>query len=148
MRRRLSALLAALALAGCGGASGERDAVTESQAYDRVEGYVRSAATALPADARLEPATPVSSVPCKGEPPDRVVVTSTYWVRGLADDDVHFESMIRWWTAHDFEVLDDLRPERHYVWVRNSRDGFRMSLRDNDQGDLLLGAESPCLAEG
>jgi hypothetical protein len=145
--RPVSCVLAvALALAGCGPDDPAADQVTESQAYDRVETYVRRAATALPADARLEASAPATSVACKGEP-DRVMVTSTYWVRGLTDRDEHFETMLRWWTAHDFELLDDLRPERHYVWVRNTADGFRMSLRDNDDGELLLGAESPCLAE-
>jgi hypothetical protein len=145
VRRVWCVLAAALALAGCGAAEPATDPVTESQAYDRVETYVRRAATALPSDARLEASAPASSVACKGKP-DRVRVTSSYWVRGLTDRDEHFETMLRWWTAHEFELLDDLRPERHYVWVRNPRDGFRMSLRDNDNGALLLVAESPCLA--
>jgi hypothetical protein len=146
MTRLWWVLAAVLVLAGCGGGSAEVNQVTESQAYDRVESYVRRAVTALPADARLEQATPPGSVACKGEPSGRVRVSSSYFVRGLADDDKHFDSLMRWWTAHDFEVLDDLRPERHYVWVRNESDGFRMSLRDNDKGELLLSAESPCLA--
>jgi hypothetical protein len=77
-----------------------------------------------------------------------VVVTSTYWVRGLTDENAHFDTMVRWWEAHEFELLDDLRPERPYVWVQNAGDRFRMSLRGNDQGELLLGAESPCVPEG
>lgn len=137
-----------LVLAGCGGGAAKVNPVTESQAYDRVESYMRRAVTALPADARLQPSTPPSSVVCKGEPRGRVMVTSSYFVRGITDDDEHFDTMMRWWTAHDFELLDDLRPERHYVWVRNPSDGFRMSLRDNDKGELLLSAESPCLAAG
>lgn len=146
MRRRLLALAAALLLTGCGAGRAELNTMTESEAYDRVESYVRRAADALPLDARLEPAAPPSSVACQGEPADRVMVTSLYWVRGIAADDEHFDTMVRWWEAHDFELLDDLRPERHYVWVQNTRDGFRMSLRDNENDELLLGAESPCLA--
>ncbi len=138
-------LAAALALAGCGPAEPPADAITESRAYDRVESYVRRAATALPADARLEASAPAASVACKGEP-ERVRVTNSYWIRGVTDREEHFETMLRWWNTHEFELLDDLRPERHYVWVRNPSDGFRMSLRDNDKGELLLGAESPCLA--
>ena len=147
MRRLFLAFVAAFLLTACG-ASRAENSMTESQAYDRVESYVRRSATALPADARLEAAAAPSSVACKGEPSGRVMVTSTYFLRGLADDNKHFDSMLRWWQAHDFELLDDLRPERHYVWVRNTKDGFRMSLRDNNNGELLMGAESPCLTAG
>jgi hypothetical protein len=148
MKRPFLALVAALLVAGCGSSRAEPGAITESAAYDRVEIYVRRAVTALPADARLEAAAPPSSVACKGARHGQVMVVNTYWVRGLVDDNEHFDSLVRWWTAHDFELLDDLRPERHYVWVQSTADGFRMSLRDNGKGELLLGAESPCLTPG
>jgi hypothetical protein len=145
MKRALAVLAAALLMAGCGAGRAEVSTISESDAYDRVESYVQRVAKVLPAGASLETATAPASVACKGQPRGRVLVTGTYWVRGLADDDKHFDTMLRWWQAHDFELLDDLRPERHYVWVQNKADGFRMSLRDNTKGELLLGAESPCL---
>jgi hypothetical protein len=145
MRWPFPVLAVLLALAGCDRA--ETDTVTESDAYERVESYVRRAATALP-DARIEPAETPFSGPCRGEPRDRVIVRNSYWVRGLTDEDRHFDTMVRWWEGHDFELLDDLRPERRYVWVEHAADGFRMSLRHNDKGELLLSAESPCIAIG
>jgi hypothetical protein len=148
MRRALTALVAAFLLAGCGAGRAEVASMTESDAYDRVESYVQRAVMSLPKEASVEAVSAPSSVVCKGEPSGRVMVTSTYWVRGLADDDKHFDTLLRWWEAHDFKLLDDLRPERHYVWVENKTDGFRMSLRDNNKGQLLLGAESPCLTAG
>jgi hypothetical protein len=148
MRRLVLAFFVTFLLAGCGSGGGDRPAVSESAAYDRVESYVRRAATALPDDARLEAATQPSSVACKGQPLGRVTVVTTYFVRDIAYADKHVDAMLRWWQAHDFEVLDDLRPERHYIWVQNKTDGFRMSLRDTQNGDLLLGAESPCLTGG
>lgn len=148
MTRAVLAFLAALLLAGCGASRAELDSLTESDAYDRVESYVRRAATALPTDARLEAAAAPSSVECKGEPSGRVMVVSTYFVRDVPYADEHFDAMLAWWESHDFKVLDDLRPERHYVWVENKTDGFRMSLRDNANGEVLLGAESPCVAAG
>ena len=148
MRRLLAAVLAAgSVLTGCG-AGGEVEPVTESEAYERVESYVQRAAAALPAAARLEAAAAPGSGPCRGEPAGRAIVRTTYWVRGLTDEDRLFDTMVRWWETHDFEVLDDLRPHRHYVWVESPADGFRMSLRDNEKGELLLGAESPCVATG
>lgn len=147
MRRVFLAFVAVFLLTSC--AAGRADTtVSESDAYDRVEAYVRRAVTALPADAQLETAAAPASEPCKGEPADRVIVVSSYFVRGLADDNKHFDTMLRWWEAHDFELLDDLRPERHYIWVRNKSDGFRMSLQANDKGELLLAAQSPCLIAG
>lgn len=148
MRRRLPALLAALLLTACGSGQAELNPVTESEAYDRVESYVRRAAEALPAEAELEAAAAPSSVACRGEPEGRVRVTTTYWVRGLTSEDRHFDTLVVWWESHDFELLDDLRPERHYVWAQSTTDRFRMSLRANEKGELLLGAESPCLTAG
>jgi hypothetical protein len=144
MKRALLAFLLLL-VAGCGSSRAELDSLTESDAYDRAESYLRRTAAALPADARLQAASAPSSVACKGEPEGRVMVVSTYFVRGIAVEDRYFDALLRWWKSHDFDLLDDLRPERHYVWVENNVDGFRMSLRDNDNGELLLGAESPCL---
>lgn len=139
-------LVLTVVLAGCGErAAGPR--VTESQAYDRIEGMVRSAVDALPA-ARLEPSAPAESTRCEGQAEGRVVVSNSYWLRDIDYDDRYFDTMLRWWTEHGFEVVDDLRPERHYLWVEKTADGFRMSLRANENGELLLGAESPCLDAG
>ena len=148
MRRAILAFVATLLLSACGSSRAELDTPTESDAYDRVETYLKRAAAALPADVRLESAAPPSSVECKGKPSGQVMVVSTYFVRGVTYADEHFDTMLSWWEKHDFKLLDDLRPERHYIWVENTKDGFRMSLRDNENGELLLGAESPCLAAG
>ena len=145
-QRWVPLLAITLVLAGCG-ARADSVEVTESEAYERVDSYVRRAATALP-DATLEEAAPPASGPCRGEPPDRVVVRNTYWVRGIVDENRHFDTMVRWWESNGFEVLRDLRPARQYVWAESTADGFRMSLRDNDNGELVLGAESPCVASG
>lgn len=147
MRRRIAVLAAALVLTGCGGGA-DLTQLTESDAYEQVESYVRRAAAALPDHARIEAAVLPASFECRGEPLDRVVVRNSYRVRDVADESRFFDLMVRWWESHDFEVLDDLRPERHYVWVESTPDGFRMSLRVDDRGELLLGAESPCIATG
>lgn len=144
MLGRMVSVVLVFTLGGCAGGAPAVE-VTESQAYDLVESYVRRAATALPA-ATLEPAAPATSTPCVDEPGARVA--NSYWLRGISSADEHFDAMLGWWTEHGFELLDDLRPERHYVWVTNPTDAFRMSLRDNEEGELLLGAESPCVRSG
>jgi hypothetical protein len=148
MRRVFLALFAVLLLGGCELSKAETPPVTESEAYDRVEAYVRRAANALPDKARIEAAAPSSSEPCKGEPAGRVRVVTNYFVRDIAAEDKQFDTMLKWWEAHDFTLLDDLRPERPYVWVKSNTDDFRMSLRANENGELVLGAESPCLRAG
>ncbi len=144
MRRLFLVFVAAFLMTACGPNQTDKS-LTESDAYDRVEAYIRRAATALPTGAHLEAASAPSSVACKGEPAGHVMVVSTYFVRGVPYDDKEVDTMLTWWKAHDFELLDDLRPQRHYVWVQNKSDRFRMSLRDNETGELLLAAESPCL---
>lgn len=145
--RRAFLVVAAFLLSACGPSQAD-DSMTESDAYDQVEVYIRGVATALPADAHLESAEPPSSVACKGRPAGRVMVVSTYFVRGMTYSDKPVDTMLHWWEAHDFALLDDLRPQRHYVWVQNKTDKFRMSLHDNDTGEVLLTAQSPCLAAG
>lgn len=146
MRQWFPILAVVLAAVGCGGPA-DVDGVSESEAYERVESYIQRAAAALP-EARLEAAAAPGSGPCRGKPPGRVIVRTTYWVRDLTAEDRPFDTMVRWWRNQNFEVLRDLRPKRPYVWVESEADGFRMSLRDNEQGGLLLVAESPCVAAG
>lgn len=138
-----------LLLSGCGDEVGMKNTITEQQAYDKVEDYIQQTATALPAEARLEISGQADSLACDDPtdngPKGRVTVGSVYWVRGIANESKHFDAVLEWWEAHDFVVLEDLRPDRNRVWVENRKDGFRMAFRDNPKGELLLGADSPCV---
>jgi hypothetical protein len=127
-----------------------RNTITEEQAMQRAEEYVRQSMAALPAEARLEPLSATSSSSCDDPsdngPRGRVTVGNIYWVRGLLPESnpQYFDAMVRWWTDHDFGILTDKRSQG-YVWVENKRDGFRMALGDNPKGELHLGADSPCV---
>jgi hypothetical protein len=128
-----------------------KNTITEEEATQRAEDYVRQAMEALPPEARLEVLSGTSSGPCDDPtdngPRGRVTVGNIYWVRGLPAESnpQYFDSMVRWWTDHDFAILTDKRPQSNYVWVENKRDGFRMAFRDNPKGELALGADSPCV---
>lgn len=126
--------------------------ITEQQATQRVDDYVRQAMTALPPEARLEVLSATSSSSCDDPtdngPRGRVSVGNIYWVRDLPKESNHqyFDAVTKWWTDHNFGILDNIRdPDSNYVWAENKTDGFRMSFSDNPKGELTLSANSPCV---
>jgi hypothetical protein len=150
IRIALAGWIAVLAVS-CGKGDEVQTTITEDQAKARIEEYVRQALAVLPSEARLELQSAASSVPCDDPtdngPRGRVTVGNTYWVRGLSSErnSQYLDSMISWWKQHDFSVLDDKRPASNYVRVESKRDGFRIAFSDNPRGELLLGADSPCV---
>lgn len=140
-------------VASCGNGDILKNTITEAEATQRVEDYVRQTMAALRPEARLEVLAPADSLICDDPtdhgPENRVTVGNIYWVRGLPveNNNQHFDAVLDWWRAHDFAVrADDRRPGSNYVLVENRKDGFRMAFRDNFSGGLLLGADSPCVA--
>jgi hypothetical protein len=124
--------------------------ITEQQAREKVEQYIRGALGALPGTARRtlfsrnrsECGDPTDHGPC-----GRYEISATYEITGLdpARYAERFTAIVHWWAAHEFTVLSDARPKGQYVFVRNKVDGFDMSLEANDLGKLYLGATSPCV---
>jgi len=124
--------------------------ITETQAHDQVEAYVRDAFAALPAPAARQLFSRNRSEctdPTDDGPAGRFEISATYEVTGLTSDTfaVQFETVVQWWQEHGFTVLTDRRPTDQYVFARNARDGFDMSLQANELGKLYLGATSPCI---
>lgn len=129
-----------------------RTTITEQQAFQRAEDYVRQAMSALPPEARLEVLSAANSLACDDPtdngPRGRVTVGNIYWVRNLSKESIpqYMDAMVRWWTEHDFGILSDTRnPNSNYVSAENKIDGFRMAFSDNPKGELTLGADSPCV---
>jgi hypothetical protein len=126
-----------------------QNTITEQQATVLAERYVRQAMVALPGEARLEVQDSTSSSACDDPsdngPKGRVTVGNVYWVRGIANENKYFDAVLAWWKAHGFAVMEDDRPKGNWISVENRKDGFRMAFRDNPKGDLLLGADSPCV---
>ncbi len=124
--------------------------ITEQQAKDKVELYIETALSALPATARRKPFTRNRSEctdPTDKGPQGRFEISATYEVTGLdtAKFAEYFDALVQWWSAHDFEVLTDSRPKDQYVFVRNNADAFDMSAQANDLGKFYVGATSPCV---
>ncbi|MBB5856571.1 hypothetical protein ACFQ05_27160 [Amycolatopsis umgeniensis] len=124
--------------------------ITEQQAKDKVELYVQTAVSALPATAERKLFTRNRSEcadPTDKGPQGRYEISATYEVTGLdkAKFAEYFDAIVRWWSAHDFEVLTDSRPKDQYVFARNNADAFDMSVQANDLGKFYVGATSPCV---
>ncbi len=124
--------------------------ITETEARDRVEGYVRAVFAVLPAPAARELFSrnrSECSDPTDNGPAGRYEISATYEVTGLEPDTfkAQFDAVVDWWQGHGFTVLTDRRPTDQYVFARNERDGFDMSLQANELGKLYLGATSPCV---
>ncbi|WP_409491669.1 hypothetical protein [Amycolatopsis sp. cmx-11-12] len=124
--------------------------ITEHQAKDRVELYIQTVLSTLPATARRKLFTQNRSEctdPTDKGPRGRFEISATYEVTGLdvAKFAEYFDAIVEWWSAHDFKVLTDSRPKDQYVFARNNADAFDMSVQANDLGKFYVGATSPCV---
>jgi hypothetical protein len=120
--------------------------MTAQAAAQQADANARAAASVLP-QAILAPfdsgQTPCDD-PTDNGPKGRVTPYVSYEVR-TQDHDQAFDLLLNWWTANDFAVLADLRPDKMYVWVENRADGFRMAAKANDLGKLYLISNAPCV---
>lgn len=126
-----------------------RSTITEQQAFDKAEEYVRQAVTALPDEVTLELEAPPDSLSCDDPsdqgPRGRVTVATGYWVRGIENENKYFDAILVWAKDHDFFVMEDLRPKENRIRVENRNDGFRLAFEHTLKGDLLIGVDSPCV---
>ncbi|MFI6030731.1 hypothetical protein [Amycolatopsis magusensis] len=154
----MTAALLGAALAGCGDdsmRSGDSDqpTITEPQALEQAERYVRDLVTALPASARLEEQGKLSSR-CPDESgtgfDKRVRANANYWVRDLdpAQYNAYFDAVKTWLESHGWVVRNDDRPADMFLNAYREQDDFIMSLQANNKGGLVLGAASPCVWPG
>lgn len=145
--------IAATLLSGCGNGAEMRSTITQQQASERAEQYIRETVSALSPSARLELSRRFDDSPCDDPtdngPKGRVIASSVYWLNDIPADrqSEYVDALVRWWSEHDFAILTDKRPNDTYVLVENRRDGFRMSVQQTVVGPqrLSLGATSPCV---
>ncbi|ALG06619.1 hypothetical protein [Kibdelosporangium phytohabitans] len=121
------------------------------RANKRAEQYPQDAASSLNPPPRLELLSRFDDTECNDPsdngPRGRVYVSRDYWLRDVPRErnaEVA-EALVRWWTSHDFVVLSDKRPKENWISVVNKNDGFSTSIQESANGDLSLGATSPCV---
>ena len=130
-----------------------KNTITQQQASERAERYVRDAVAALSPAAQLELSGRFDDSPCDDPtdngPKGRVIASVTYWLNDIPVDhqSEYVNTLFQWWSEHDFAVLTDNRATDIYVHVENRRDGFRMAVQQTAVGPkrLSLGATSPCV---
>lgn len=124
--------------------------ITQAEAEQRAESYVRQAVSAVAPDARLETImsdTAPCSDPSDSGPPGRVFASNRYWIRGLPKDQnkQNVDALLNWSEQHDFAMLSNEWDKARYITLENRADSFRMAIQESSQGDLSIGASSPCV---
>lgn len=125
--------------------------LTEDDAVDQVEAYLRSAIEALPDEPELR-ALREGRRPCPdpltGEDGPTVTVGRGYWLLGLdaARNHDYLTAIRTYWAESGFLVTGDTSPAERFVSVEHEDDGFRMSVVVSDAGVLSISASSPCAA--
>jgi hypothetical protein len=130
-----------------------KNTITQQQAGERAERYIREAVAGLTPPARLEVLSSFDDSPCDDPtdngPKGRVIASRGYWLNDISPDQhsTYVDDLVRWWSEHNFTVLTDNRPGNVYVWAENRHDGFRMAIQQTEIGPkrLSLGATSPCV---
>ncbi|MFL6140673.1 MAG: hypothetical protein ACJ72N_02235 [Labedaea sp.] len=130
-----------------------KNTITQQQASERAERYIREAVAGLIPPARLEVLSSFDDSPCDDPtdngPKGRVIASRGYWLNDISPDQhsAYVDDLVRWWSEHNFTVLTDNRPGNVYVWAENRNDGFRMAIQQTEIGPkrLSLGATSPCV---
>ncbi|MEV6911707.1 hypothetical protein [Amycolatopsis sp. NPDC051071] len=160
MRKLNLALLAGLTVlfaTSCGTGDQPKDTamkntITIQEANQRVEDYAERARAAFPVSAELRLQSQFKDSPCDDPtdngPKGRLVASRGYQVMGPSVDQFpqQFEAIQAWWGQNGFAVsTDSARGADRTVAAENKADGFTMSLRSNNVGQLYLNTSSPCV---
>lgn len=125
--------------------------LTREQARERAQEHIDRAVAALPVrptltcqrDDALECGDPKD-----GGPRGRYEVGKTFWLDDLpvGRNAEFLDVLVEHWASHGFRVLADRRDaDDRFVSVQHPGDAFRMSVTQSLEGDLSLGASSPCI---
>jgi hypothetical protein len=154
IKHQVAIVVTVAAMASCSAPKPEvplKNTITQQEANARAERYPQEAADSLTPAPRLELLARFDNSECTDPtdngPMGRVYVSRDYWLRDIPHErnaDV-VAGLVRWWQDHDFVIQIDKRPGENWVSAENRTDGFSMSVQESSQGDLSLGATSPCV---
>ncbi|EHR61448.1 hypothetical protein [Saccharomonospora cyanea] len=164
MIRKAAALACLLLVTACGGGGdttpsgtdatapgSDMRTMTEDEAAQRAEEHIRRAVAALPVEPTLTLLRADSAEcldPTDDGPRGRYEVGRSYWLDNLPEGrNAEFvDALHEYWTSNNFRVLADKRDGHdRFVSVESNDDAFRMSVKQSVEGDLSLGASSPCV---
>lgn len=149
------ATLTALILTACNTGqeqrSGMEETINQDEAAQKIDQHITEAAAVLPDTVKLEPLGPIAFASCDdptdGGPKDRVTVSQRKWLTGLPteDNEQNVDLLHDYWVSNGYRVIHDLRPDELFVTVESETDAFNVSVQSSDEGDLSIGASSPCV---
>lgn len=133
------------------GSGGQIRTLTKKEADSRAEEHIKQAVAALPVEPNLALQYADSAEcldPIDNGPRGRYQVGRTYWLDELPSErNADFvDTFYSYWIENGYRVLTDKRSSNDmFVSVENEKDAFRMSVKQSVEGNLSLGASSPCV---
>ncbi|HEU5156364.1 MAG TPA: hypothetical protein VFU43_05155 [Streptosporangiaceae bacterium] len=128
--------------------------MTEKQATARIEQLIQDTVAVLDPKPRLEiiesMSQPGSCVdPTDQGSPDRTVVSHSYWMRDIPrsrNGDIGQQAK-RYWESKGYKItkFDGLNTNEPNINGYTQSDEFLFSIETNVDGDLNIGATSPCI---
>lgn len=125
--------------------------LTMDEAARRAEQHIHGAVSALPVEPSLS-ALDDSSTKCQDPsdngPPGRYEIRKSYRLDGIPEEQNSemINTLYRHWDDKNYQILDDYRSDDDmFISVEHEGDAFRMSVIQNDAGQIVLGASSPCV---
>jgi hypothetical protein len=147
----LVALLTSCSGTDSNGDNPMKNTITQQEANTLAESYPKDAAASVTPAPRLELLARFEDSPCDDPsdngPRGRVFVSRDYWLRDVPKErnSEVIDTLVRWWQEHDFRITADKRPQANIVAAQHKETSFNMSVQESSQGDLSLGASSPCV---
>jgi hypothetical protein len=128
--------------------------MTQKQATERVEQIIRDTVAALSVKPRLEMIESMSQAdncvdPTDGGSPDRTVISHSYWLRGIPrsrNGDIG-RQVKSYWESKGYKITDvnGLNTNEPNINGYTQPDEFLFSIETNVDGDVNIGATSPCI---
>jgi len=125
--------------------------LTTEQAAQRAKEHVQHAVAALPIQPSLTKKSGLSTEcldPDDDGPQGRYEVDRSYWLDDIPKDrnTEIVNTLHQHWKNNNYRILSDKRAsDDKFISVEHNGDGFQMSVLQSDEGDLSLGAASPCV---